>query len=347
MAAWVSGRLGISHWAASRWVNAAKALEKLPKVSEAFTAGVLSVDKVVELTRHATPDTETELIKWAKNVNPATIRRRADVANRASTEDHQDAYNARHFYYWYDDHMLRFEGALPAEAGAKFIKAVNRIADTLPRAPKGSEDDIDCSIDARRADALVALAQTRIAQDQDPDRATVVVHVDIDSLRGEGSLGAAIESGGVIHPEIARRLSCCGNIEWVLEDGERHAVGIGMKSRQVPKWMERQLRYRDRCCTFPGCGRTRFVQAHHIDPWPSPTDLNNLVLLCDFHQNRVSSDSIDICIDRRNPISKLVHEFQWKVALTPTSKTEWFRPDGRRYEAGLRGKDRAPPDVRV
>jgi hypothetical protein len=33
---------------------------------------------------------------------------------------------------------------------------------------------------------------------------------------------------------------------------------------------------------------------------------------------------------------KLVHEFEWKVALTPTGETEWFRPDGSRFEPGTK-----------
>jgi hypothetical protein len=323
MAQWVAGRLGISYWAASRWVNAAKALENLPRTSEAFTTGDLSIDKAVELTRYATPDTEKDLVTWAKSVNPATIRSRADVANRPEITDHRDAYNARHLYWWQDDLMLRFEGALPADAGAKLIKAIDRIADTLPKAPAGSEAEVDCSIDARRADALVALASARIADDQDADRTTVVVHVDYESLR-DGSLGAEIESGGTLHPELVRALGCDGNIEWVLGDGDRHAVGIGKRSRKIPKWMDRQLRYRDGGCTFPGCGTRRFTSGHHIEPWPGPTNLNNLTLLCRFHHD-------------------LVHVFRWKVVLNDRGRIEWFRPDGRRFEAGLRREERAPP----
>jgi uncharacterized protein YraI len=326
MAQWVAGRMGMSYWAASRWINAALALDKLPALSEAFSNGALGVDKVVELTRFATPKTEKELITWARKVNPATIRRRADVANRPSIEDHQDAHNSRYLDYWLDDLMLRFEGALPAEAGAKFVKAVNRIADGLPKAPTGSEDKIDCSIEARRADALVALASATIADDQDPDRATVVVHVDLESL-GDVARGGEIESGGTLHPEIIRRLGCGGDIEWVLGDGNGKAVGIGQRSRQIPKWMERELRYRDGGCTFPGCGTKRFVSGHHIFPWPGPTDLDNVTLVCDFHH-------------------RLIHEYKWKVALNDTGRSEWFRPDGTRYDPAPKGRqveDRGPP----
>lgn len=54
MVQWLSGRVGISNWAAARWVHAAHALEYLPGTAAAFERGTLSLDKVVELARFAT-----------------------------------------------------------------------------------------------------------------------------------------------------------------------------------------------------------------------------------------------------------------------------------------------------
>ena len=84
MAQWVSGRVGISNWAAARWVHAAHALAYLPGIAAAFEQGTLSVDKVVELARVATPETEEDPMRWAQRVSIACIRRKADIANRPS-----------------------------------------------------------------------------------------------------------------------------------------------------------------------------------------------------------------------------------------------------------------------
>jgi hypothetical protein len=65
LGAWLSGRYSITWWKANRWIQAARALEQLPRISEAFETGRLGVDKVVELTRVATPETEETLIPWA------------------------------------------------------------------------------------------------------------------------------------------------------------------------------------------------------------------------------------------------------------------------------------------
>ena len=53
IADWLAAHLGISHWAAHRWVSAAHALADLPRIREAFECGRLPLDKVVELTRFA------------------------------------------------------------------------------------------------------------------------------------------------------------------------------------------------------------------------------------------------------------------------------------------------------
>src|SRR5437016_3184396 len=49
MAHWLWMRYGISDWKARRWISAAHALDSLPKIAQAFIAGRIGIDKVVEL----------------------------------------------------------------------------------------------------------------------------------------------------------------------------------------------------------------------------------------------------------------------------------------------------------
>jgi hypothetical protein len=160
-------RQGISEWKARRWIAAAHALERLPFLSEAFAAGWLGIDKVVELARFATQDDEAELIAWARGVSCTRIRRRADVACRQSIDDVRDAEASRSLSWWYLDDGRRFglEAELPASQGAVVAKALGRLADELP-VMAGEEGA--CHADARRADALVALCSGRIAHDPEP-----------------------------------------------------------------------------------------------------------------------------------------------------------------------------------
>jgi hypothetical protein len=315
MAHWLRMRQGISDWKARRWIAAAHALEGLPRISEAFSRDALSIDKVVELTRFATPETEADLLRWAQGVSCGCIRRRADLAARRSIQEVQDAERSRSLWWWYFDDGRRFglQAELPAAQGAVVARALERLADTLPAMP---DEQDDCFVDARRADALVALCSTRIGEDTDPDRATVVVHAQLDGLLS-GRGGCEIEGGPVLHPETAKRLLCHGRVQTMIEDDAGQPVRLGRISREPSAWMLRQLKYRDFECTFPGCGARRFTQAHHIVWWDrgGRTDLDNLLLVCTFHH-------------------KLVHEYGWSVRRDEDGTARWFRPDGTRYRAG-------------
>jgi hypothetical protein len=312
MAHFLSMRYGISRWKASRWINAAHALEGLPRLSEAFRSGQLGIDKLVELARFATAKTEADLVSWAKGVSVACVRRKADAAVRPSIEEVREADRARFLAWWYIDEGRRFglEAELPAAEGAMVARAIERLARALPVMP-GEEDPFHAS--ARRADALVSLCSQAIASDPDPDRATVIVHAPLDALvRDEAS--CEIEGGGVAHPETARRLLCTARLETVIEDQAGNALTLVRTSREPSAWMMRQLRYRDSECRFPGCGARRFTQGHHILWWKrgGRTDLDNLLLLCTMHH-------------------KLVHEYGWTVTRARDGTVEWFHPDGRHH----------------
>jgi len=331
LAHWLCMRYGISYWKASRWISAAHALEELPLLSHAFTSGELGMDKVVELTRFATPETESKLIRWAQGVSVGAIRAKGDLAKR-SLQEAREAHQSRRLSWWYFSENSRFglSAELPAAQGAVVARALERLADSLPVMP-GEDQDRD--VEARRADALVALCSARIASDPDQDRATVVVHTRLDSPAqgsGPGTVDGElrdcqIEGGPAIHPETTRRLLCNARVQVVMEDERGQPVRLGRITREPPDWMIRQLRYRDTECRFPGCGHRRYTQAHHITWWEQGgrTDLDNLVLVCSFHHT-------------------LVHEYGWRLFRNPEGMVKWFYPDGTRYRAGP-----APPDEPV
>ena len=177
-------------------------------------------------------------------------------------------------------------------------------------------EDESWTADARRADALVALASARLGADPDPDRATVVVHAQLEALES-GNGGSEIEGGPVIHPETTKGLLCNARIQVVEEGDGAQPLRLGRMTREPPAWMVRQLRHRDRECRFPGYGARAFTQAHHIVWWDrgGTTDLDNLVLVCTFHH-------------------KLVHEYGWGIKRDQGGTVMWFLPDRSRYRAG-------------
>jgi hypothetical protein len=314
LAHWISIRYGVSWWKADRWIKAATAMHDLPGVAEAFEGGALGLDKVVELCRFATPETETELIDWASDVTCASVRRRADLEVRAARDETAEFERDRYLRYWYEDGGRRFglEARMPSAQGAVVAKALARVVDQVPVMP--AEDD-GAYIEARRADALLALCSQRIATDADADRATVVVHASLEALAGKRN--AETEHGAVMPPEALQRLACDARVQVVAESDAGEAVAFGRTRREPSVSMMRQLRHRDRGCRFPGCGSTAFANAHHIVWWShgGGTDLDNLLLICGFHH-------------------RLVHEHGWAIQRAADGRVRWFRPDGSRYTGG-------------
>jgi hypothetical protein len=127
----------------------------------------------------------------------------------------------------------------------------------------------------------------------------------------------------VIAAPTLARLACTARLQLVVEDREGAVLDLTPARRVPPAWMLRQVRYRDRGCTFPGCGTRAFTEAHHIRFWSrgGRTELANLALICSFHH-------------------RLVHEWGWGLARRPDGTLRWSRPDGTRYRAGPR--TRAP-----
>jgi len=316
--AWLSVKLDVSHWKARRFATCAYALERLPVIEQAFLEGAISVDKVVELTRFATPEDERSLLTWALHRSTKAVRDRADQVLKIDDGDVVRAERERSLEWWWDEDRTRLhlEGTLPALEGAKIATAIDRLADRMAVSPADDGDPSDpaTTIAARRADALALMASQAISNDADPDRATVVMHVNLDDvLDSDGN--AVLDGGRPIPAPLLQRMLCDSRIQPVLHNKDAGVTGIGFTSPNIPRWLRRQVTHRDgHRCRFPGCGARAFLQPHHIVHWPlGPTEMGNLVCLCPAHH-------------------KLVHEHGWHVKLSDEGTVYWFRPDWTPYQ---------------
>ena len=314
IARWGSIELGVSYWEANRFVQAGYALKKLKLLPAAYRRGELSTSKFLELARFATPDTEAALLPWATRTTPAGIRARADREIRAQEEEIRDADKWRSLKWEWDEGHTRLDGwfSLPADHGAKFVKAVDRMAKKMVVSPE-DDPDLENNIESRRADALVAMASASIANDQSPDKATLVVHTTVNGILDRDQNG--ILAGGLpIPPNAADLVGCDSRVQTVLHDESGDIFHIASPSYVVPKWLRRQVEHRDDYrCTFPNCDVKAFTDVHHIVPWPRGlTELSNLTLLCSTHH-------------------RLIHIYGWHVRMKEDGTTEWFRPDWTPY----------------
>jgi hypothetical protein len=330
LAHWIQMRYGISAWKAHRWIEAASALEALPQISRALETGQLGVDKAVELTRFATPATEGTLLAWAEAVSAGAIRRRAELESQRRPEASSDVDRERRCRWWLTDEGRRLElmAELPAADGALIVDAIERTAAELPEMPG---EDRAGTVEARRADALVALC-AGTAMDRGSHRPSfrrrprIVVHAQLEALRqpdrhasnaalvGEGMAGL---HGGVIDGPTLGRLACDADFQVLLEDPSGEPLRLGRTVREPSAALARTVRARDRECRFPGCGARRHTDVHHVVWWSrgGTTDVENLVVLCSFHH-------------------RLVHEHGWGLRRTSFGVVRWIRPDGTRHRAG-------------
>ncbi len=309
---WASMDLGISYSEADRYLTGGYALFKLPVLFAAYRSGELPTAKWLELARFATPENESKLLSWALRTSPAGIRARANRELRAKEEEVRDAEKWRSVRWEWDESHTRLDGwfSLPADGGAKFVKAVDRLAKKMVVTP---EDDADSTVETRRADALVAMASASIANVQDADRATLVVHTTVDGILG-GDRNGILHGGLPLPPEATDLVACDSRVQTVLHDKNGDIFHVGSPSYVVPKWLRRQVEHRDDYrCTFPNCGTRAFTEVHHIVPWPrGTTELSNLTLICNAHH-------------------RLIHIHGWHVRMKENGTTEWFRPDWTPY----------------
>jgi hypothetical protein len=315
MAVWMTLRLQVSHHTAGEWVRVAHALAELPAIDALCDEGRLSWDQLAPLTRMATPDDDVEQAEEALVSSAAVLARRARRARTMTVAEADAAHDRRRFRWWWshDGSILRVSGALAPESGQTLITKLEQEAVRLLTAP-GAGAVVE-SFEARCADALVGLASTALADEAEADRATVAVHIaerdlaDGADARHGGELG---DDGPTLAAETVRRLACDSRLEVVVDGPGGAPIGVGRARRTVPPWMMRQLRRRDGGCVWPGCGRTRWLHAHHVVHWADggPTDLANLVLLCPMHH-------------------RLVHEGGRPLPFPPTQRREHPPPEWR------------------
>ena len=81
-------------------------------------------------------------------------------------------------------------------------------------------------------------------------------------------------------------------------------------------------------CQFTGCHQTRHLKAHHLIHWADggPTDLDNLILLCQFHHTAVHEGQLTIRRTRPRPSTD---DPTWEFVM-PDGKPhrDWYTADG-------------------
>lgn len=217
-----------------------------------------------------------------------------------------------------------------------------------------------CLAQSRRGDEVDELAEQRAASKirRWVDSATGMHHtlLELDPVR-DAKLNAAIsrelarlratdrsseqpwqheqagvcetDNGTPIPAATVRRLCCDAEIIPVVMDGPSTVLDEGRSKRTATREQRRALRSMHRTCAHPGCGvGFDACRIHHVAHWlehHGPTDLHNLLPLCERHHH-------------------LVHEGNWTLSLDRSRVATWTRPDGIVHHRGPT-VDRRPESV--
>ncbi len=157
---------GIDRRTAREHVRVARSLQELPVTRTAFARGELSYAKVRAITRVATGETEETLVEWARHGTASHLERIVRGFRQVKRILELEETNRRHAgryarWPWNDDGSLAFSARLDPEAGAQLIAAIEGMmalqggSAEPPSRQEGPE--------ARRADALVGLAEAAVA----------------------------------------------------------------------------------------------------------------------------------------------------------------------------------------
>jgi hypothetical protein len=292
-AEWLAWRCGISLSAAREKVRTAQALRRLPTIETAFADGRLSYSKVRALTRVAHGNDEDLLLAYALEATATQVEERCrQIRNVApdSAEGARRTWERRSLTVWRNEATgtLRLTVELPIEDGELIARAID-CAVAAGEVVTGIEPDgaesKGMAWRAQQADALVAVAKAYLdaggaanERSGTADHYQVVVHVDEQSLRG--GVGRAD-----LPIDTIERLTCDGSVVSVIDGASGTPLDVGRKQRTVSTPLKRALYSRDRGCTFPGCHRKHYLDAHHLEHWAhgGETSLENLTLLCSHH----------------------------------------------------------------
>jgi hypothetical protein len=100
-----------------------------------------------------------------------------------------------------------------------------------------------------------------------------------------------VEPGVGLAPETVRRIACDAWLRALVVDRDGNPLDLGRRRRLATGRVRDAVYARDRgTCRYPGCGRTRWLDVHHLDHWAAhhgPTEPPNLVVLCGFHHRAV------------------------------------------------------------
>jgi hypothetical protein len=328
MPLWLRGHARLSPAAASRLVRAGRALEHLPVVAAAFTAGDVTAEHVAVIAPAVSDDALAAALR--QDIDLGEVDQA--LATVATTQPYPRLGEVVHRYLdaldpdgpepdptegrrltiaRHPDGSITGRFDLDPVGGEKLQAALESIVQASR--PKGDTR----TRGQQQADALVQLADNALARGDLPFLRTVKPHVivtiGIEDLVDPSTGPGAAETGfgATLSAARARWLACDGTISRMVLNPDGLPLDVGREKRVVPPHLRKAVERRDRHCVFAGCDApTHWCDVHHRLEWINggKTSLDNSALLCERHHTKVH------------------HGF--RVERDPGGRWHTWRPDG-------------------
>ncbi len=246
-------------------LRVAEALEALPDIAREFQSGVINFSVTRELTRVATPSTESEWLDVARGRTVREVEQLVSGHRPGSLPDDAPDSDLKR-------HVLRLE--LSGEVMATFREAMAKV-----RRDAGESLDDD--------EAILLLSRIALEGPKDPGRSSYQIALTVcercrrGTQRGRGEF---FEVG----PEVVARAECDGQH---IGHVDAHVGATPVRATQsIPPAMRRAVDARDGGkCRVPGCRHADFTDVHHL--WLRSEfgkhHPDNLVTLCSAHHDRI------------------------------------------------------------
>lgn len=257
-------------------------------------------DRAGELLDHARGEFAETFDKTARNiVNEIRDRHRAHAAD----DELETQRKASKVTEWTDQAtgMNKFLVELDPVRAAKLRNAIVTNLAHLRQQP----DNTNKSYDELRVEALL-LAVTNPAERPGLARVPEIsVLIDWKSLR-DGVLAAGgiceLADGTPLPVATLRQMACNADIIPVVLGGHGEVLDVGRARRLATHTQRIALRAMYATCPEPGCDRpVEHGRAHHVTPWDpnagnGPTDLANLLLVCEPTHTRIHQGDLTVQI---------------------------------------------------
>lgn len=313
MKMWLAGHLNVSTATAARVTRAGRALEQLPRWSEAARAGRVTPDQTAVVAKVATParlaaaaelgvdlhgddGVEATLLACAIGDHPETLPAVVErMLNWIDPDGPEPDPTRRRELHLSPSAGAEGGGTIHGRLDAAGFEKVATALTAYQQAGRVADDDRNHA--QQMADALVQLADNALAAADTPmlrkNHAQVAATISAEDLLDPDMIAGAarLGSGQSVSNEVARQLACDSIITRVFFGPDGMPLNIGRAQRMVPAHIRKAADARDGGCIFAGCSApTWWCDAHHVREWVADhgeTSVVNTALLCERHHTKV------------------------------------------------------------